>query len=66
VQIREIRGYDLLELKQKTRSLWNVFNCSLRRPRRKIYSQNAAEDGGLGPSILDFMYGREELKQKHV
>ncbi len=22
-------------------------NCSLRRPRRKIYSQNAAEGGGL-------------------
>jgi len=22
-------------------------NCSLRRPRRRIYTQNAAEDGGL-------------------
>jgi len=22
-------------------------DCSLRRPRRRVYSQNAAEDGGL-------------------
>ena len=31
----------------------------MRRPRRKIYSQNTAEDGGLSLCSLNSMYGSE-------